>query len=69
MNGTRVKTRLKITELEKARFIKMNELKLTQVKLFYFFHFMYVDANANELFYMAYLANIERFLYHSNLSF
>ena len=26
--------RLKITQLEKARFIKVNELKLTQVELF-----------------------------------
>ena len=29
-----LKKRLKITQLEKVRFIKMNELKLTQVKLF-----------------------------------
>ena len=31
------------------------------------FHFMRVAANASELFSMAYLANNERFLYHSNL--
>ena len=61
--------RLKITQLEKARFIKMNELKSFEVELFYFFHFMCVAANASEFFCMAYLANIERFLYHSNLSF
>ena len=47
----------------------MDELKLTQVELFYFFHFMCVATNASELFYMAYLANIERFLYPSKLSF
>ena len=41
--------------------MKMNELKLTQVKLFYFYHFMYVAANAFELFSMAYLAKTERF--------
>ena len=29
-----LKTRLKITQLEKAHFIKLNELKLTQVELF-----------------------------------
>ena len=29
-----VKTRLKITQLEKVHFIKVNELKLTQVELF-----------------------------------
>ena len=31
---TRLKTRLKITQLEKVRFIKVNEFKLTQVELF-----------------------------------
>ena len=30
-------TRQKITQLEKERFMKVNELKLTQVELFYFF--------------------------------
>ena len=57
---------LKITQLEKVRFIKKNELKLIQVKLFSFFHFKCVAANAFELFCMAHLANIERFLYHCN---
>ena len=38
----------------------MNELKLTQFKLFKFFHFMCVVANASELFCMAYLTNIGR---------
>ena len=33
----------------------------------YFFHFMWVAANALELFCMAHLANSEHFLYHSNL--
>ena len=46
-----------------------DELKLTHVELFYFFHFMCVAANASKLFFMAYLANIERFFYNSNLSF
>ena len=45
------------------RFIKVNDLKLTQVELFSFFHFMCVAANASELFYMARLENIERFFY------
>ena len=31
---TLIKQRLKITQLEKVRFIKVNELKLTQVVLF-----------------------------------
>ena len=43
--------------------------EITQVELFYFFHFMCVAANASELFYVAHLANTERFLYHSNISF
>ena len=41
------------------RFIRVNELKLTQVKLFSFFHFMRAAANASELFYVAHLGNIE----------
>ena len=61
--------RLKITQLEKARFIKVNELKLSQIELLQFFHFMCVAENASKLFCMAYLAHIERFLYYSNLSF
>ena len=44
------------------RFIKVNELKLIEVELFYFFHFMCVAAIASELFCMAHLANIEHFL-------
>ena len=58
-----------MTQLEKVRFIKVNELKLTQAELFSFFHFMRVAANASELFCMAYSANNECFLYHSNISF
>ena len=46
----------------------MNELKLTYVELFAFFHIKNVPANASELFFMAHLRNNERFLYHSNLS-
>ena len=57
------------TQLEKVRFIKMNELKLTQAELFLFFPFMCAAANASELFCMIHLANNELFLYHSNLSF
>ena len=53
------KQRFKITQLEKVRFIKVNELKLTLVDLFAFFHFTCVAANASELFCMAHLANIE----------
>ena len=63
----RLKTRLKITELEKVHFIKANKLKLRQGELFLVFSIC-VSANASELFCMAHLANIERFLYHSNLS-
>ena len=63
------KQRLKITELEKVALTKVNELKLIQVELFHFFHFMCVAANASELFCMAYLAYTERFLYHSVFSF
>ena len=63
------KTRLKITQLEKVHFIKVNELKLNQVELFSFFHFVCFATNSFELFCMTHLADIELFLYHSNLSF
>ena len=36
-------------QLEEVRFINVNELKLTQVNLFSFFHFMCVAGNASEL--------------------
>ena len=55
--------------LSYLHFIKVNELKLTQVELFSFFHFMCVAANASELFCMAHLINIEQFLYYFNISF
>ena len=59
---TPLKTRFKITHLEKMHFIKVNELKLTEVEFFYFFHFMCIVANAAELFYMAHLAKNELLL-------
>ena len=55
------KTRLIIIQLEKMHFIKVNELKLSQVELFSIFHFMCVAANASELFCMAHLAKKESF--------
>ena len=63
------KTKLKITQLEKVHFVKVNELKLIEVELFQFFHFMCVAADASELFCVTHLASNEHFLYHSNLSF
>ena len=51
------------------RFIKVNELKLTQIELFSFFHFMCAAANASELFCVSHVANNERSLYHYNSSF
>ena len=67
--NTLKKQSLKITQLEKVYFIKVNELNLSQGELFQFFHFMCVAANASELFCAVHLANVERFLCHSNLSF
>ena len=60
---------MKIAKLMKVCFMKVNELKLTQVELFSFFQLMCVAANASELLCLAHLANVERFLYYSNLSF
>ena len=51
------------------RFIKVNELKLSQVEFFLFFYFKCVAANVYELFCVVYLAYNEHFLYHSNLLF
>ena len=45
--------RFKITQIDKVRFIKVNELKLTQVELFSFFNFQSVAAIASELFCVA----------------
>ena len=55
-----------MTQLEKMHFIKQKELKLTQVELFSFFHFLCV---ASELFCMAHLVSNERFLFHAVFSF
>ena len=47
----------------------MNEIKLTEVELFSFFHFVWVAANTSKLFCMAHFTDIESFLYHFNLLF
>ena len=52
---THKKQRLKITQLEKVRLIKVNEINLTQVQLFSFFHFMSIAANGSVLLCIAYL--------------
>ena len=43
------------------RFIKVNELKLTQVELFSLFNLKSIAPNASELFWVALYANIEGF--------
>ena len=63
------KQRLEITHPEKVLFIKVSELKLTQVEFFSFLYLIRAADKASELFCMDHLANNERFLYHSNLSF
>ena len=50
-------------------FYQSELIEITQIVLFSFSHFVCVIANASELFCIAHLANIERSLYHSNLSF
>ena len=59
----------KLNQLEKIHFIKVNELKLYEVKFFFRFHFMCVASNSSESFCMPRKANIKRFLYHYNLLF
>ena len=60
---------MKITQLEKGRFIKVNELKLTQVELFSVFHFKCVATNVSELLCIVHSSKNEGFLHHSNPSF
>ena len=50
LRNTLKKTRVKTLQLEKMRFVKVNELKLTQVEIFSFFHFKCAAANVAELF-------------------
>ena len=52
---------MKITQLEKARVIKVNELKLTQEELLSLNHFKCLVAKVSKLFHVANLANNERF--------
>ena len=62
-----------MAQLEKMRFVEVNELKVTQVQLFSFFNFKFVVAMYPNCFVLFisknYLANNDRPLYHSNLSF
>ena len=59
---TRLKNKTEENFTYELSLIKMNELKLNQVELFYFFHYMRAAANASESFNMAHLGNIELFL-------
>ena len=45
-----------------VRFVKVDELKLTKIELFSFFHFKKVTANAPELFCVVLKTSNERFL-------
>ena len=56
-----LKTELKITYIEKVRFIKVNGLKLIQAELISFLHLKCVAAKIFELFCVAHLQNNERF--------
>ena len=67
-HSTRLKNKIENNWTWESAF-QVYELKLTQVESLQFFHFICVGANAYELFLMTHFANIERFLYHSNLSF
>ena len=66
---TSLKNKIENNSTWEGTFYQSEWVKLIQAELFSLFHFMCVAANAFELFCMAHLASIERFLYHSNLSF
>ena len=50
-------------------FYQRERVKINSSWVILDFHFIWIAANASELFFMAHLANIESFLHHSNLSF
>ena len=61
-----LKNKIENNSTSEGLFYQSEWVKLSN---FSFVHIMCVAANACELFCMAHLANNERFLYHSNLSF
>ena len=66
---TLLKTRLKINQLKKVRFIKVDELKVIQIELFEFLHVMRVAFNPSDFFCMDHFSSSESYLHHSILSF
>ena len=66
---TRLKYKIEKNTTWEGAFYQSEWVKIKSSWVILFFHFMRVAANASELFCMAHLANIERFLCHSNLSF
>ena len=65
---TRFKNKIGNNSTEEGAFYQNEWVKINSSWVISFFHFMFVAANTSELFCMAYLADIECFLYHSNLS-
>ena len=68
-DNTRLKNEIENNSTWEGVFYQSQSVKIIQAELFSFFHFVCAAANSSELFCMAHLANNERFLYHSNLSF
>ena len=57
INSIILKKSLKITQIKKVRFIKVNKLKLTQVELFYFFTLCVLLLMHPKQFCMVHLSN------------
>ena len=66
---TLLKNKIENNSTREGAFYQNALIKINSIWVISFFHLMCVVANASKLFYTANLANIERFLYHSNLSF
>ena len=69
---TRLKNKIENDSTWEGVFYQSESVKFNSswvIFIFFFFYFMCAPANAFELLCMVHLANNERFLYHSNLSF
>ena len=66
---TRLKRKIENNSIWEGALYQGNKQKFIQNELFSFVHVTCVAADAFELFCKAYLANNERFLCHSKLSF
>ena len=68
-HNTRLNIKIENNSTSNGAFYQSEWVKNNSSWVSLVFRFIYVAANASELFCMVHLTNIERFLYYSNLSF